>query len=71
MPVPQVRLLPLQAMELLRAGDVLEPHPAWSVAGVAGFEPLELRPLVVVKDALRGRVCGTSFSQDVRRMGLG
>lgn len=73
-PVPQGNELPPtcgQFIELVNPGLVLVGHPDWSVAGLVGFViPVDRGP-AVVKDALRGRLAGTSFSQEVRRAGLG
>lgn len=72
-PVPQGKLLPPwpQDIEPLRLGLVVVAHGLWSAAGVEGLEPVEARGPPVVSEAFLGRVCGTSFSHDVRRAGLG
>ena len=46
-------------------------HPDWSVAGLVGFEAPEDKGPVLVKEAFRWILAGTSLSHEVRRAGFG
>lgn len=71
MPVDQGKLPPwFQEMELFRLGLVLVAQFACSAADGEEMGPGDTTDVGVVNEVFRVRLCGTSLSQDVRRIGF-